>query len=215
MRRRLSKLLIVAAATALLTSGAAAQDLGIKIPLPPIPKFEIPKPPLPKVKIQSSSPQGRHVASPPRRYDYYPDQEVYFDPARSLYFFLEANRWMARRALPPSFTLRAGAPPVVVELSTENPYELHEDVRRMYPTHRDNRRRYGYREGFDDGYGEGYSDGYNAGFKSSFNQGYADGYRAAQRDRERDRERGRDHGRDRDRNDHGDRGRPGEDRRRD
>jgi len=177
--------------TAFLSTAALAQDMDLKIPLPPLPplpKFLVPKPPVPKLKIATPpAPTGGGQMShrEPHRYQYYPDNQIYFDPARQLYFFLEANRWIARNMLPPQVNIRVGAPPVAVDLYAENPYEYHEEVRRVYPGHSDDRARHSYRAGFDDGYEEGYGDGYNKGYKSMYEKAYQDGYRSGYQDRGR------------------------------
>lgn len=174
--------------TLLATSGfagsiALAADLEIPVPLPPIPKFLLPKPPMPKIKTKAPS-------SVKHRYNYYPDAQVYFDPARQLYFFMEANRWLARAVLPREINVSIG-PPVVVDLDSERPYDRHDDVRRIYPARHESHRRDSYRAGYDDGFEDGYGDGYNAAFRDGYNQGYRDAIRAI-RERERDRDRRRD-----------------------
>lgn len=200
MSKRFSVLLAALVGTVLAVAIAGAASIDIKIPVPPIPKIKIPKPPLPKVRIQvdhRGGPVEQHrSASRPRQYQYYPDAEVYFDPGRQLYFFMQANRWLAQAFLPPEIKVHVGAP-IVVDLETERPYEYHDQVREYYPRRGDDRRRSRYREGFDEGYESGYNDGYNAAYRESFDLGYKEGYEACygkygydDRRPSRDRERG-------------------------
>jgi hypothetical protein len=181
MGKRVSVLVAAGAATVFVAAIAGAAHLDIKIPVPPIPKIKIPKPPLPKVKIEvdhRGGPVGRErSARGPRQYQYYPEAQVYFDPGRQLYFFMQANRWLAQAFLPPEIKVHVGSP-VVVDLDTDQPYDYHSQVREYYPGRGDDRPRSGYRGGFDEGYEAGYSDGYNAAYRESFDQGYKEGYEA-------------------------------------
>ena len=131
----------------------------------------------------------------PEKKDYYPEAQVYFDPARRLYFFMQANRWAARATLPPELSRDIG-PPVTVELDSDQPYDHHDEVQRNYPHHEERRHRGGYDEGFDEGYqqgyNEGYNEGYNTGYKASFEQAYRDGYQACIQNRDKDNRRWRD-----------------------
>lgn len=186
MKRKYVLFPAVLAALFFAAGAAQAQDFEIKVPLPPIPKIKIPKPPTPQIRIEAPS-RGPSNAAPAlerrHRYNYYPDAEVYFDPARQLYFFFKANEWFARAMLPSDIQVRIGNA-VTVDLDTERPYEFHDDVRRVYPRPKE-RHRYGYREGFDKGYEQGYNDGFDSGYKSGFENGYREGYRNAYRDRDR------------------------------
>lgn len=186
--RKCLMLLTLATASLVAAGAALAQDLDIKVPLPPIPKISIPKPPIPKLTIES---RGRETSKPippgerrRHRYDYHPDAQVYFDPSRQLYFFLQANEWLARAVLPPDLRVRLGSA-VTLELDSDRPFDYHDDVRRAYPIHREERR-YGYQAGYDNGYDAGYRSGYDQGYRQGYDQGYRQGYRNG-RDRERDR----------------------------
>jgi hypothetical protein len=182
MNRKLSVYLATGAASIMLAAFAVAAQIDIRIPVPPPPKVIIPKPPMPKVKIeieQGRGPADRgRVVRKPRQYQYYPEAQVYFDPARQLYFFMQANHWLAKAFLPPDIRVRVGTP-IMVELETDTPYEYHDRVRDYYPGGRGNDRGRGsYQAGFDDGFEAGYRDGYNAAYRESFEQGYRDGYRS-------------------------------------
>ena len=187
MRHLFSTVLVIGATAVLLASAAVAADIEIQIPLPPIPRIVIPKPPVPRITIEVPQPANQRVSPAPRRYEYYPDARVYFDPARQLYFFLEANRWAARASLPPQIKVRVGSP-VIVNLATERPYEYDDEVRQKYSRRNEDLSRGGYKKGFDNGYEEGYRDGFNAGYQESFKQAYQDGYRACVQNRGRERE---------------------------
>jgi len=187
MRRFFSTVLVMGATAVFLASAAAAADFEIKIPLPPIPRFVIPKPPVPRITIESPRSATKRVSPTPRRYEYYPEAHVYFDPARRLYFFREANRWAAKAFLPPQIKVRVGSS-VIVDLDTERPYEYDDEVKQRYSRRHEDRSRGGYQKGFDDGYEEGYRDGFSAGYKDSFNQAYQEGYRTCVHDRGREKE---------------------------
>lgn len=57
--------------------------------------------------VVPSNPNGRMtVHTPaPRLYHYYPDQQVYFDVQRRVYFYRTGNRWIRTVQLPPDRTL--------------------------------------------------------------------------------------------------------------
>lgn len=190
MRHFVSTVLVMGATAVFLASAATAADFEIKIPLPPIPRIVIPKPPVPKITIEVPPSAPQRVAPAPHRYEYYPDAQVYFDPARQLYFFMEANRWAARAFLPPQIKVRVGSP-VIVDLDTERPYEYDNEVKQKYSRQREDPSRGGYQKGFDNGYEEGYRDGFTAGYKESFNKAYQDGYRTCVQDRRSEREQNR------------------------
>ena len=83
MRHFLSTVLVMGATASLLASAAAAADVQINIPIPPIPRIVIPQPPpVPRITIEAPRPPNQPVSPPPRRYEYYPDARVHFDPAR-------------------------------------------------------------------------------------------------------------------------------------
>lgn len=191
---------VVALFSAVAFSPVFAADIDIKIPLPPAPKFKIPKPPAPKVTVEAPRPRvevrkeparDRNRRHSPRRYEYYPDAEAYFDPLRGLFFFIQGNQWVSRSSLPPDIKVRIGNK-VELELDDDLPYYYHDDVLRRYPRHRRDYNQ-GYNDGYSEGYESGYKDAYNEGYKNAYNEAYRDGYRAGYRAGERndDRDRGR------------------------
>lgn len=180
MRHFFSTVLVMGTTAVFLASAAVAADVEIKIPIPPIPRIVIPKPPVPRITIETPRSPTQRVAPAPRRYEYYPEARVYFDPARQLYFFMEANRWAAKAVLPPQIKVRVGSP-VVVDLDTERPYEYDDEVRQKYSRRHEDLSRGGYQKGFDDGYEEGYRDG----FKESYTKAYQEGYRTCVQERGR------------------------------
>lgn len=186
MKHFFSTVLVMGATAVFLASAAAAADFEIKIPLPPIPRIVVPKPPGARITISTPTSTTTRVTSAAHRYEYYPDAQVYFDPSRQLYFYMEGNQWASRANLPPQIKVRVGAP-VMVELNTERPYEYDNEVRQKYSRRQEAPSRGSYQNGFDDGYEEGYRDGFNAGYKDSFTQAYQDGYRTCVQDRGRGR----------------------------
>jgi hypothetical protein len=58
-----------------------------------------------------------------RKYEYYPDNNVYYDPARKLYFYLQGDGWKTSVALPTSIRLNLGKS-TSLELDTDLPYKM-------------------------------------------------------------------------------------------
>jgi len=94
---------------------------GLSIPLPPIPGINVPVPWAP-----SPTEVARHA------YRYFPDVEVYFDPGRSLYFYMEMNTWRSAPALPTRIVIQ-GLPWAELKMNDDTPYRYHESVRKHYP----------------------------------------------------------------------------------
>lgn len=86
--------------------------------------------------------QAKKMAAPPpwapppgapvkRVYHYYPAQGVYFDPGRSLWFWLEGGQWRFGAALPVG--LGVGGAFVSLTMGVDSPYQFHPQVARVYP----------------------------------------------------------------------------------
>ena len=65
-------------------------------------------------------------------YRYYPSSYVYYDTARSLYFYSEAGRWHVSVSLPSSIRIDVGDY-VSLDMDTDEPYRYHSDVEKRYP----------------------------------------------------------------------------------
>jgi len=65
-------------------------------------------------------------------YWYYPSSHVYYDPGRSLYFYMENGHWQAGVRLPSSFHLTVGEA-VAIEMDVDRPYLEFETHRSKYP----------------------------------------------------------------------------------
>jgi hypothetical protein len=65
-------------------------------------------------------------------YRYYPDQKVYHDPDRGLYFYLKGDNWEVGATLPSSLQAGLGES-VSIELDTEKPYVRNADHVKQYP----------------------------------------------------------------------------------
>lgn len=78
-------------------------------------------------------PQPVYVPAPVTYYyQYYPDQQVYFDSARGLYFWMGfGGRWQMGSALPPYLVL--GPRHVMVPMEFARPYHHHHDIYRRFP----------------------------------------------------------------------------------
>ena len=92
---------------------------------------------------QSGDPRAQTSDAPPdhapahgyrkkHQYRYYPSAEVYFDPARSLYFYLSSSQWKVTATLPDSFKIRLGSA-VSIEMESDKPYTKHAEHKAKYP----------------------------------------------------------------------------------
>lgn len=66
------------------------------------------------------------------QYKYYPSSEVYFDPARALYFFLSGSQWKVSASLPDPLKLHLGGS-VSIEMDSDKPYTHHAEHKKKYP----------------------------------------------------------------------------------
>ncbi len=57
------------------------------------------------------------------KYHYYPNNNVYYDPDRKLYFYLDGNGWKTGANLPTSIRLNLGKS-TSLELDTDLPYKI-------------------------------------------------------------------------------------------
>ena len=64
-------------------------------------------------------------------YYYYPDLSVYFDVARGLYFVYQDDKW--RVELWPPRKMDGLTEYVILEMSTDMPYQFHSDVVKRFP----------------------------------------------------------------------------------
>lgn len=104
--------------TALMLVGLLLCTGGCAVDEMPAPDYRSPLPPHPYVV---------------RTYHYYPDAEVYLDPARDVYFWRDpSGAWMNGRRLPnrvrPSMSRF-----VEVTIDTDEPYRTHERVAHDHP----------------------------------------------------------------------------------
>ena len=66
------------------------------------------------------------------QYQYYPATEVYFEPARAVYFYLANSHWQVAATLPNSLRLRLGSF-VSSDMESDKPYIEHKNHRAKYP----------------------------------------------------------------------------------
>jgi hypothetical protein len=64
-------------------------------------------------------------------YYYYPDFNVYFDVVRRLYFVCKDDKW--RVELWPPIKIDPSTEYVILEMSTDMPYQFHSDVIKWFP----------------------------------------------------------------------------------
>ena len=68
-----------------------------------------------------------------RQYRYYPDQKVYHDAEKGLYFYLKGDNWEVGASLPSN--LKAGlGESVTLELDTDKPYVHNAEHVKKYPS---------------------------------------------------------------------------------
>ena len=66
------------------------------------------------------------------QYRYYPDQKVYHDPDRGLYFYLKGDNWEVGASLPSPLISGLGES-VTIELDADNPSVYNADHVKQYP----------------------------------------------------------------------------------
>ena len=95
----------------LFTAGCAVDEM-------PAPDYRAPMPPHPYTV---------------RTYHYFADAQVYYDPARDLYFWRESGVWSNGRRLPNRY--RSGMGEFVeVTIDTDEPYRTHDRVAHDHPS---------------------------------------------------------------------------------
>lgn len=85
-----------------------------------------PRPPAP-----APVPAYHHVQ---HRYHYYPQEQVYFDPGRRVYFYLDGPNWRVAASLPRWIQL-SYSDYVVIEMDHDKPYREFGRHRSLYPKH--------------------------------------------------------------------------------
>ncbi len=90
----------------------------------------------------ASAPSGKKGGPPPRApahghrakhtYRYFPGHDVYFEPARSMYFYLEAGAWKIGARLPDTFKIDLGAS-VEIGMDSDKPYQFHNEIKQAHP----------------------------------------------------------------------------------
>jgi hypothetical protein len=70
------------------------------------------------------------------KYHYYPREEVYFDPGRGMYFFLDGRNWRMSASLPGSLQINLSRY-VTIEMEHERPYVEYEQHKVKYPKDKD------------------------------------------------------------------------------
>lgn len=96
-----------------------------------------------KVQIGSEQPVVNGGGPPPstplpasqgrsQLYRYYPSAQVYFEPARNMWFYMSGGTWQVGASLPGGLSVQVGDY-VNLELNTERPYIYHAEHRQKYP----------------------------------------------------------------------------------
>lgn len=66
------------------------------------------------------------------RYMYYPSVQIYYDPARRLYFYFSDGAWRSSGRLPKEKPANLGKS-VVLQMDTDQPFQFHPEVLKSYP----------------------------------------------------------------------------------
>jgi hypothetical protein len=94
-------------------------------PPPPGPVYQQPGGPPPHAPAHGY--RAKH------QYRYYPYQNVYYEQARGMYFYLSGNGWAFGASLPTSLTVASLGTYVSIGLDTGHPYEFNHEHVVKYP----------------------------------------------------------------------------------
>jgi hypothetical protein len=67
------------------------------------------------------------------QYLYYPACNVYREPSRGVYFYLQGNGWSVGASLPTGLTVAALGPSVNLDMETDRPYDRNAGHVQQYP----------------------------------------------------------------------------------
>lgn len=126
---------ILGFAIAVTLTGCAHDRPRVVIELPSEPVVgERAIPPAGPSKVPQGKPPAHAKAHGLRRqfaYYYYPSHQVYYAPDREFYFWIEGEDWMFGVELPGRIVLDI-KDAVYIEIGTETPYEMHDEVRKRH-----------------------------------------------------------------------------------
>lgn len=85
-------------------------------------------------KVAATKEKGpkRKTVVAKKRYLYYPDQKVYFQPGTKVYYYNKGGKWTKTRRLPLNIRVR-GQKAVQIETQEDTPYKMHRFHSRDYP----------------------------------------------------------------------------------
>jgi hypothetical protein len=115
-------------------------------PPPPGPEYQQPGGPPPHAPAHGY--RAKH------QYRYYPYQNVYYEPARGMYFFISGNGWAFGASLPGNLTVAGLGTYVSIGLDTDHPYYYNDEHVKKYP-----KEKYKGNKGKDDDDGPGQGKG--------------------------------------------------------
>ena len=96
-----------------------------------------PPPPPPEPAYQHNGGPPPHAPAHGYRakhqYRYYPYRNVYYEPARGLYFYMAGDGWAFGASLPAPLTVNSLGTYVSIGLDTEYPYQYNQEHERKYP----------------------------------------------------------------------------------
>lgn len=157
MTRFLVVVLVGLSVLAMSTAGfAQSGSISIQWGDPPAPQPPPPPPPGPVYHQHGGPPPHApaHGYRAKHQYRYYPYQNVYYEPARGVYFYLAGDGWSFGASLPAHLTAAGLGTYVSIGLDSEHPYDYNHEHVRKYP-----KEKYKGKGGKDDlgdhGYGNG------------------------------------------------------------
>jgi hypothetical protein len=124
--------MILIAAFCCLVLNGGCQSAGVIVGEEPTYGHEPPAPPAPPREPGPPPWAPAHGYRAKHRYHYYPSSYVYYDTARSLYFYYDGGNWQASVSLPTSIHVDINDY-VSLEMNTDRPYEYHREVTKKYP----------------------------------------------------------------------------------
>ena len=116
-----------------LGGGFVGLTMGAPDPFVHHPQVSRAYPPGHRVKAKGGPPPWApaHGRRAKYKYRYYPASQVYFDPGRGLWFWLEGGGWRAGVSLPAGLAPAGGH--VTLGMEVADPYRFHADVLMRYP----------------------------------------------------------------------------------
>jgi hypothetical protein len=135
MKNKLLVVVLVSFMVVMSTVGFAQSSGSVSIQWGDPPTPAPPPPPGPVYQQPGGPPPHApaHGYRAKHQYRYYPYQNVYYEQARGMYFYMSGNGWSFGASLPSSLTVASLGTYVSIGLDTDHPYEFNDDHVKKYP----------------------------------------------------------------------------------